>query len=467
MITTNVPWLEAELLEESKFFSSVTDKTIITHSSREENGFFLNEITVNGKAYGYADRHEYNGELEHKRYLRRYAKLALFLALTDFTGEKSEWGALTGIRPVKFAYSEGKNWREVMSEEMRVSPEKLDMVGRIIEAQKGIYSKENDNADFFVGIPFCPSRCAYCSFVSNEIGKEKQVPQYVDALCREIEATKPFFAKYRSFYIGGGTPVSLPTDSLEKILKTIGKPGTEYTVEAGRPDCINDETLALLKAYGVTRICVNPQTFNDKTLVEIGRKHTAKDIFDKYALAKKYGFDINMDLIAGLPGESLNDFKYSIDAAAELSPENVTVHTLSLKKGSVLKEKVERLAPGEIKNMIDYSAYKLINDGFSPYYMYRQKYMAGNLENTGYAKPGKACVYNIDVMEEIASNPACGANAVSKRLFAEEDRIERYGAPKDIKTYVEKIDRIIADKTAFFDGCDRRFRTSIPRPSKP
>ena len=212
---------------------------------------------------------------------------------------------------------------------------------------------------------------------------------------------------------------------------------------------------------------MNPQTFNDKTLVEIGRKHTAKDIFDKYALAKKYGFDINMDLIAGLPGESLNDFKYSVDAAAELSPENVTVHTLSLKKGSVLKEKVERLAPGEIKNMIDYSAYKLINNGFSPYYMYRQKYMAGNLENTGYAKPGKACVYNIDVMEEIASNPACGANAVSKRLYADEDRIERYGAPKDIKTYVEKIDRIIADKTAFFDGCDRLFRTSIPRPSKP
>ena len=450
MITTNVPWLEAELLEESKFFSSVTDKTIITHSSREENGFFLNEITVNGKAYGYADRHEYNGELEHKRYLRRYAKLALFLALTDFTGEKSEWGALTGIRPVKFAYSEGKNWREVMSEEMRVSPEKLDMVGRIIEAQKGIYSKENGNADFFVGIPFCPSRCAYCSFVSNEIGKEKQVPQYVDALCREIEATKPFFAKYRSFYIGGGTPVSLPTDSLEKILKTIGKPGTEYTVEAGRPDCINDETLALLKAYGVTRICVNPQTFNDKTLVEIGRKHTAKDIFDKYALAKKYGFDINMALIAGLPGETLNDFKYSVDAAAELSPENVTVHTLSLKKGSVLKEKVERLAPGEIKNMIDYSAYKLINNGFSPYYMYRQKYMAGNQENVGYALPGHACQYNVDIMEETTHILALGAGGISKRVYPEEGHIGRAPNVSNIEQYIARVEEMIGRKKALF-----------------
>ncbi len=450
MITTDIPWLEAELLEESKFFSTINENTEIIHSSREENGFFLNEITVNGKKYGYADRHDYNGELEHKRYLRRYAKLALFLALTDYTGEKSEWGALTGIRPVKFAYSEGEKWREAMRDEMRVSEEKLDMVGRIIEAQKGIYEKNADNADFFVGIPFCPSRCAYCSFVSNEIGREKQVPEYVAALCREIEATKPFFKDYRSFYVGGGTPVSLPIKELEKILKAIGKPRKEYTVEAGRPDCINDEVLALLKEYGVTRICVNPQTFNDKTLVEIGRKHTAKDIFDKYASARKYGFDINMDLIAGLPNENLNDFKYSIDAAAELNPENITVHTLSLKKGSALKEKVERLAPGEIKNMIDYSAYKLINCGFSPYYMYRQKYMAGNLENTGYTKRGKACVYNVDVMEEISSNPACGANAVSKRLFLAEDRIERYGAPKDIKTYVEKIDKIISDKTKFF-----------------
>ena len=450
MIITDIPWLEAEFTEESKFFSAINEKTRIIHSAREESGFFINEVNVEGKPYSFADRHAYSGELEHKRYFRRYAKLSLYRALSGYTGEKLEWGALTGIRPVKFAYSEGENWREVMGEEMGVSPEKLDMVGRIIEEQKGIYSQSGENADFFVGIPFCPSRCAYCSFVSNEIGREKQIPQYVDALCREIEATKPLFKKYRSFYVGGGTPVSLPIRDTERILKAIGNPAVEYTVEAGRPDCITDEVLALLKENGVTRICVNPQTFNDKTLEEIGRKHTARDIFDKYALARKYGFDINMDLIAGLPGENFEDFKYSLDAAAELSPENLTVHTLSLKKGSVLKGKAERLPAGEIKKMIDYSAYKLINEGFSPYYMYRQKYMAGNLENTGYTKKGKACVYNVDVMEEISSNPACGANGVSKRLFKEDDRIERYGAPKDIKTYVEKIDKIIAEKTEFF-----------------
>lgn len=454
MIITDQNWLEAEFTEESKFFSGVTEKTKIIHSAEEKGGFFLNEVTVEGKTYSFADRHVYKNELEHKRYFRRYAKLALYKALSDYTGEKLEWGALTGIRPVKFAYSEGEKWREVMGKEMEVSERKLDMVGRIMEAQKGIYSISDDNADFFVSIPFCPSRCAYCSFVSNEIGREKQVHEYVSALVDEITATKPLFKEYRSFYVGGGTPVSLPIGELERILDSIGRPNVEYTVEAGRPDCINDEVLALLKEKGVTRICVNPQSFNDKTLKEIGRKHTAKDIFDKFALARKYDFDINMDLIAGLPGEFFEDFKYSLDAALELEPDNLTVHTLSLKKGSVLREKCDRLPAGEIKKMIDYSAYKSINAGFSPYYMYRQKYMAGNLENTGYAKRGKACVYNVDVMEEISSNPACGANGVSKRLFAKDDRIERYGAPKDIKTYIDKVDKIIADKTDFFGGAN-------------
>ena len=171
MIITDKQWLEADFAEESKFFEKVTDDMKIIHSSDEKDGFFLNEVSVNGKTYSFADRHVYKNEIEHKRYFRRYAKLALYKALSDFTGEKPEWGALTGIRPVKFAYSEGAKWREVMGEEMEVSPEKLDMVGRIIEAQRGIYRISDENADFFVSIPFCPSRCAYCSFVSNEIGK--------------------------------------------------------------------------------------------------------------------------------------------------------------------------------------------------------------------------------------------------------------------------------------------------------
>ena len=237
---------------------------------------------------------------------------------------------------------------------------------------------------------------------------------------------------------------------MEKILKAVGSVNCEYTVEAGRADCINSEVLQLLKDYGVNRICVNPQTFHDKTLKLMGRNHTGKDAEEKFALAKSFGFKINMDLIAGLPLETFEDFCYSLEKAISLRPENITVHTLCLKKGSKLKELCERLPEGEVAKMIDYSQTRLAQAGYSPYYLYRQKYMAGNLENTGYSLPGEECVYNIDVMEEIAQNIACGANAVSKRVFASENRIERIGAPKDVKTYIEKLDKLIEQKKELF-----------------
>lgn len=448
-IKTNLDRLSAELIEESKFFDGAENLEIICEHS-EKDDIFFNVVKINGKAYSFENSHAFNDEIERKRYEKRFAKLALYLAMSDYLKVTLPWGALTGIRPVKFAYSEGENWRRQMKNQMRVSEKKLEVVGKIIEAQKPYYEIKKDNCDLFIGIPFCPSRCSYCSFVSNEIAKEKQLSEYVEALVKEIKASKPIIKRLRSVYIGGGTPVSLPLHLLEKILEAVGKVVCEYTVEAGRPDCINDEVLTLLKKYNVTRICVNPQTFNDKTLKLIGRKHTSQDILDKYALAKKYGFIVNMDLIAGLPEESFDDFKHSIDTVVLLSPENITVHTLSLKKGSVLKEKVDRLETGEIEQMIDYAYNKLVENNYSPYYTYRQKYMAGNLENTGYAKDGKLCVYNIDVMEEIADNLACGANAVSKKLFDMGERIERYGAPKDIKTYIEKIDKIIDEKNKLF-----------------
>ena len=407
---------------------------------------FINELTVDGKKYEYRDTHAYSNELERKRYFRRYAKLSLYRALSDYSGEKLEWGALTGIRPVKFAYSEGENWRETMKNEMFVSDNKIEMVARIMEMQKGIYEIKEGNADFFVGIPFCPSRCLYCSFVSNEIGKEKQLDGYVEALCKEIEATKKHVKNLRSVYVGGGTPVSLPLDKLEKILTAIGKPETEYTVEAGRPDCITEETLKLLKTHGVTRICVNPQTFNDKTLKIIGRKHTAEDIIEKYGLAKKYGFDVNMDLIAGLPDESFEDFKRSIDAAVSLSPDNITVHTLSLKKGSILKEKVDRLPEGEIDKMINYSAYKLINEGYEPYYMYRQSRSLGNLENVGWCKPGTECFYNVSMMEELQTILSLGAGGVSKRVDRDTGWIERANNPKYPLEYIRAAGRLSEGK---------------------
>ena len=448
-IKTDQPQFLAELIEESKFFSGADDLDIVcTHS--ENCGNFHDEIIVDGKVYSYDNAHAFSGETERKRYAKRFTKLSLYLSLSDRLKTDLPWGALTGIRPVKFAYNEGGEWKTVMKGQMRVSDKKLEVVEKIIESQKPYYRVGEESTDLFIGIPFCPSRCSYCSFVSNVVSAEKRLPEYVDALCKEIENAKPLIKKLNSVYIGGGTPVSLPIAFLGKILSSVGNVDCEYTVEAGRPDCIDDDVLALLKKHGVTRICVNPQTFNDRTLGLIGRKHTAEDIKVKFALAKKYGFDVNMDLIAGLPGESFEDFKYSIDTAVSLSPDDITVHTLSLKKGSKLKESVERLEAVEIEKMIDYAYETLTKNGYAPYYTYRQKYMAGNLENTGYAKEGKACVYNVDVMEEITNNLACGANAVSKKLFDGGNRIERYGAPKDIATYIAKIDTIIAEKNKLF-----------------
>lgn len=448
-IETNFEKIEAELLEEAKFFL-LDDEVLIKHEHSYSDGFFYDKIIIGDKVYEYEKSKSTVGETETLRYEKRYAKLALYLALSDFTGENLPWGALTGIRPVKFAYNEGENWREIMRDEMRVSDKKLDIVGRIIEQQKPTYGVVDGNCDVFISVPFCPSRCSYCSFVSNEVSREKRLSEYVDALVKEIKGSLPLVANLRSVYIGGGTPVSLPSDLLEKILRAVGEVDCEYTVEAGRPDCIDENVLSLLKKYGVNRVCVNPQSFNDKTLELIGRKHTAKDILDKFALVQEYGFIVNMDLIAGLTGETFEDFKLSLDTAVGLSPDNITVHTLSLKKGSRLKENCQRLNVGDIEKMVDYAAETLLKNGYQPYYTYRQKYMAGNLENTGYTKPGKACVYNIDVMEEIADNLACGANGVSKKLFDGGDRIERYGAPKDIKTYIDKVDEIIYQKNKLF-----------------
>lgn len=224
----------------------------------------------------------------------------------------------------------------------------------------------------------------------------------------------------------------------------------EYTVEAGRPDVFTEEKLKISKAYGVNRICVNPQSFNDRTLEAIGRKHTAAQTLRAYEMAAKYGFDINIDLIAGLAEETPQDFEYSLDTAISLAPANITVHTLSLKSGASLKENTRRLNVSGISDMIMLSRERLTRAGYEPYYLYRQKYQAGGLENVGWAKHGKACVYNIDVMEEISDNIAVGANAISKRFYGDEDRIERYAAPKDIPTYIQKLDKIIEERNKLF-----------------
>lgn len=449
MVKTDIDKLEGELNEVyNEFYAD--DSSDIFLSFCEENDKFIYDIKCDGIERKYEYPAEYDGELEHKRYKKRYAKLSLYEYLSERTGKQLPWGALTGIRPTKLYYQQGDNREEFLKNAMHVSDKKYSVLSAIAKAQSDVYVENDDNADFFVGIPLCPSRCQYCSFISAEITPKTAVNEYIAALCKEITESKKLVKNLRSVYIGGGTPVSVGTENLRKILEAVGDVNCEYTVEAGRADCINEENLKLLKDFNVTRVCVNPQTFCDSTLELIGRKHNGKEVIEKYRLAKKYGFDVNMDLIAGLPLETFDVFAESLEKAISLNPENITVHTLCLKKGSRLKELCSRLPEGEVARMIDYSGDRLATAGYAPYYLYRQKYMAGNLENTGYTLPGKACVYNIDVMEEIAQNIACGANAVSKRLFGAEQRIERIGAPKDLATYIAKVDELIEKKRKLF-----------------
>ncbi len=447
MLNTNFENFKCDLSEVLNEFTSFDGD--VTVSGSIDGEVFSAEVMVEEKRYNYTYPYKPTLPIEEKRLQKRFLKLSLYKALSDYTCVKLPWGALTGIRPTKLAYQQRENFKDFFLNTMLVSPQKTDLIEKILQTQKGIYRKNAGDGDLFVSVPFCPTRCAYCSFISNEISKEKLINGYIDGLLREIEASKPLIKNIRSVYIGGGTPVALFDELFYKLLEGIGNLGVEYTVEAGRPDAITESKLKIMKEFGVTRVCVNPQTFKDETLELIGRRHTANDIIDKYDLVKSYGFDVNMDLIAGLPNEDLADFRNSIDTAISLQPENITVHTLCLKSGSKLKESVTRLSEGEVSKMVEYSHESLQNNGYYPYYLYRQKYMAGNLENTGYAKAGKACVYNVDIMEETTDIIANGANAVSKKV-SENGKITRLGAPKDTATYISKVETLIKEKISLF-----------------
>ena len=455
MIETQLEYLKNDLEEVISAFN-LSDDVKVKHLFSKTENKLVNTIVINGKSYAYGNLiHAFSNEIEEKRLIKRFAKISLYKALSLNLGVVLPWGSLTGIRPTKLAYSlseENGEFYDYFINTLKVSREKTDLTAKIINTQKGIYEKNPDNTDFFIFVPFCPSRCNYCSFISQDVkSAQAHIDEYIDALIKEIEASSHLIRRLRSIYIGGGTPVALSDKGLERILNAVDKfnTGVEYTVEAGRPDRITKENLKMLKDHNVTRICINPQTFNDKTLKEIGRFHTAKDVIEKYETAKK-DFIVNMDLIAGLKNETFDDFYYSINKATELSPDNITIHTLSIKKGSYLAENTSRLTDNDVTKMIDYAHLKLTESGYNLYYLYRQKYMAGNLENTGYSKPNKECVYNVDVMEEISQNIANGSCAISKAVSNDFSRIERLASPKDVVTYLNKLDKIIEDKNNLF-----------------
>ena len=393
MFTTDCKFLENELLDVARLFKRRPES--ITHSFAFEGGVFSNRFVIDGVEYSYQDVGQVCDELEFKRLERRFAKLRLYGILSELYGEKMPWGALTGIRPTKLAYTElekGRDFKELFRL-MGVNEENITLVANILKAQDGIYEKKDGNTDLFVSIPFCPTKCAYCSFITAPIEKTRHyLPAYLECLDKELRAAKESVGNLRSVYIGGGTPFALDEKELKRVLDSINpifkelNPNAEYTVEAGRPDVFTDEKLTLLKDYGVTRICINPQSFSNETLQKIGRKHTAEDIYRAFAMSEKYHFDINVDLIAGLMDERVETFVESVKKAVETGAENITVHCLSLKSGAKLKEETAYLENDFISDMVAASREILTQNGYEPYYMYRQKYQVGNNENVGWTK---------------------------------------------------------------------------------
>ena len=400
-----------------------------------------------------------------KRYEKRCMKIAIFRALRKaFPDKHVPWGSLTGIRPTSLL-RELKNTlgeaeaRRMMLDEFDVTKAKYALADRICGVQKPIFQAIPENAvDVYIGIPFCRTRCLYCSFASGLRTRKTDMASYLAALKRDIrggaELVKELKLHVRALYMGGGTPTVLTADELKDVLEfTLSAYGiskddktVEFTVEAGRPDTITEEKLKVLAECGITRISINPQTMNDETLRLVGRDHTAADIRECFLLARNLGFDsINMDLIAGLPGENAEIMKHSVEEIIKLDPDCLTVHSLAIKRSSRLHEHLEDYAlpdVSEVEKMIACGAEGAEKLGMEPYYMYRQKYMAGNLENVGYSKPGKICLYNIDMMEDALSIISHGAGSMNKRIFGRKGRIERIPNPKDIKTYIEKIDSI-------------------------
>ena len=401
--------------------------------------------------------------------LKTAAKHLLYELLSEFTGEKLPWGELIGIRPTKIAMNRLRagdtpgQAAAYMEREHLVSSQKAALAAEIADRERRILSKIHyeDGYSLYVGIPFCPTTCLYCSFTSFPLSSwRERVDLYLDTLEREMEASAPLMEGriLDTLYIGGGTPTTLEPEQSERLIRMIRQyfdlgSLQEFTVEAGRPDSITEEKLAVLRANGVSRISVNPQTMLDRTLKFIGRQHSASDTEKAFRMAREAGFDnINMDIILGLPGETQDDVQYTIDRITELGPDDLTVHSLAVKRASKLARWIEQNGFSSINNTdgsMAIAAAGAAEMGMHPYYLYRQKNMSGNFENVGYAKEGKAGIYNILIMEEKQSILALGAGSISKGVFAG-GRIERCDDAKEVEIYIDHIEEMIERKRKLF-----------------
>ena len=464
--------------EETENAEQASEETVVQN---QENVAAEEKMTLGGSVLvDFADRKKTKNELKQQ----------LYYLLTLYAGKTLPWGTLTGIRPTKIPMElleEGKSEDEIrsyMKETYFASDEKIELSLAVAKRELELLSRiDYENGySLYVGIPFCPSTCLYCSFTSYPLAKwANRMDEYLDALEKEIAFTAEA-CKHKvlnSVYIGGGTPTTLSAEQMDRLLTMIGsyfgiadEQGRmiyadesaekqtqllEFTVEAGRPDSITREKLEVIHKHNISRISINPQTMKEETLRLIGRQHTVQQTIDSFKLAREVGFDnINMDLIVGLPEETIDDVRETMRQLEELDPDNITVHSLAIKRAARLrmqKEQYENLHIENTAQTIDLTAECCHEMGLEPYYLYRQKNMAGNFENVGYAKPGKAGVYNILIMEEKQTIMALGAGATTKVVFEDGKRIERVGNVKDITNYLDRVDEMVERKRELLKNC--------------
>ena len=412
------------------------------------------EITVKAKIDGKYAEAKRTAENDHARNM----ELAVFGVLTEILSIRPKWGVLTGIRPVKLAmqlHDMGLSEEEIrkkLKEERLVSDEKLDLLLTTMEHELEIRASSRPNSvSLYISIPFCPSRCSYCTFTSHSVEKAaKLIPQYVELLCGELKDIAVLIDEIglhlETVYMGGGTPTVLTAKQLDRVLSTVNESFDmtgvrELTVEAGRPDTITAEKLAVLKKNGVGRISINPQTMDDEVLAAIGRKHTAEDGKNAFALAKTFGFDsINMDLISGLPGDNMEKFRKTIAEVIAMNPDNITLHTLTVKRGANLAPMAQSVFAATADAMNEYAYGEFAKAGYFPYYLYRQKGTVDNLENVGFCKPGKEGIYNIFIMDETHTVLSAGAGGVTKLKAPYDKKIERIFNFKYPYEYIERFE---------------------------
>ena len=425
----------------------------------------INELTGDGRSVTYLDdkAYEFKGELlEPGREIKR----SLYMALSDITSKTMPWGCLTGIRPTLVACEEDSP--EALEEKYFVRPDKASLAYETSREEQRLLSKvPEENLCVYVGIPFCPSRCQYCSFVSSDISCHMdRLVNYEAALEREISMAAPAVTRPLSaLYVGGGTPTVLEEKEFASLLDCIYSnlkitPDCEVTIEAGRPDTITTGKLEAMRDHGITRICINPQTMKSETLLKLGRKHTAEDAIKIYNQACDMGFDlINMDLIAGLPYENADEHIESTKKLIELAPANITVHTLYKKRRAAMSRETVmdlEMSRGRLDDAVAESYRLLAEAGYRPYYMYRQKDTGHGLENTGFAKGDTGSIYNVAMMSDCRDVLSFGAGGMSKRCFAQEGelykhRVERCPTIKDALTYIERVEEMAMKKIEFFE----------------